>query len=411
MTDENDDNEHAAKVPVRMSWAALNAGSSAISTGSDLLQTLDDLVHIRVNQVLRDVGNVTMDGVSGMRTCFELGFGINLPVAPEALGITKCQWHSLQHMIDPLREWSEHEFPLHLEVQPYDYEKDVKVFLEAARVLTMASALSYAREKDAQKIVDKNWIVKVIRHDDAEAMLFLEKNPDQVTGRRPVAILAFRGTEQPDVEACGRCQFLPDWWRNFSFQLTPYRRDGDDCGSVAFGFLAAWRGIRDGEVGLKGKFLQEMLNYGRAVDLFVTGHSQGGALAAVSLLDLLKERNESMFRVRGCLTVAQPRIGDEVYSNALHHAVEQAHIPYDLVGNEDITGVDPIVALGGLGTEMPIGRFWKVRVGKKTRRPETQDEHKKIVEASFGKIAWRSLASAPLHWPGGRHGYLAALAD
>jgi hypothetical protein len=193
--------------------------------------------------------------------------------------------------------------------------------------------------------------------------------------------------------------------------LTFYREDGFG-GKVARGFLEAWRGIRDGEPGLECKILNELKDYygiGRHVDLFITGHSQGGALASVSLLDLLDEDRDARYTVRGCLTLAQPKYGDEKHSRALRDKVVQNKIPFDLVANEDSTGVDPVVSLGGCNTKMPVGRFWKVRAGEETRGPQMQEKHKEIIEATFSNILWRGITSAPLHWPGGPHGYLAAL--
>lgn len=409
--------EERKSVRTSLSSATVNAASTVETVGSDVIEALDHLVKLRWIEAAKDSWMAMTDLGSGMLTTAQLGWGMKLSAAPETLHITKEQFQLLHFMINPLKEWSRHEFPTRMDIESFS-EDDVKVFLAAARVMTVASALAYVDQKDAQDIVDDGWVVgkdkwrvKVLEYGGAQAMLLLEENipPNDGAERNPVVVLSFRGTELPDDEANGARQFVPDWWRNLSFRLTHYRED-DYGGSVAKGFLEAWRGIRDGEPGLERKIRSELIDYGRKVDLFITGHSQGGALAAVSLLDLLDEDLENApYTVCGCLTLAQPKYGDEEHSEALRDKVVQKKIPFDLVANEDGTGVDAVVSLGGPLTKMPVGRFWKVRAGHVTHGPVTQEIHKEIVEASLSKILWRGATSAPLHWPGGPHGYLAAL--
>lgn len=308
----------------------------------------------------------------------------------------------------------------------YD-RQDVEVFLAAARAMTVASALSYASEEDACELMRDNhgdWAVRVLEHDNAEAMLLMAENlretlPDHPDTHVPVVIVAFRGTEVPDND--GRRQFFPDWLRNLSFELTDYDRNNAVNGRAAKGILEAWRGTEGGSLGLKDQILACINEYSRShrnteVHVYVTGHSQGGALAAVSLLDLLNEQaSRGTYVVKGCLTIAQPKVGDAAYSTAVGNAVESAGIPFDIVANCDATGVDPFVgmppATWSPETTTPVGRFWKVRVGRTTHGPGTQESHQEVAEASLLPNIRRLTRSMQLHWPGGNTGYLAALAE
>lgn len=181
---------------------------------------------------------------------------------------------------------------------------------------------------------------------------------------------------------------------------------------MAKGFHEAWQGSPHGTTGLKAEFSEHIHAFskdkcgGKTVDLFVTGHSAGGALAQVSLLDLAQAQDNS-FKLRGCITLAQPRFCDSDYAEKVTNAMK--NIPLDMLANEDVTGVDPVVSLGGTWTAVPAGRFWTVRVGKILTGPLTSPEHHLTAQAPLLQLARRIVMSGPLHWPGGRVGYLRAL--
>lgn len=180
-------------------------------------------------------------------TTVSLTLGLSTSLAPEALHITDKEWKLLSYeaAVERLESWSHHEFPAESEQNRYRQEQDyVRTFRDAARVMMVASALAYGEEEEAQsKMNDKNWTVKVLQQErNVQAMLLMAKPELKLGGDKPVAILAFRGTELPDTDNPG--QFLGDLWTNFNYSLTSHRGDSDLCaGTVAKGFLLAWRGL------------------------------------------------------------------------------------------------------------------------------------------------------------------------
>lgn len=219
------------------------------------------------------------------------------PLAPEALGVTDAQWQLLRanESIEHLREyadWGPARIP-------------VASFLPAARILTVASTLSYAEEGEIRNDVlakyRLNWNATMARGDNgrAQALLLMNENKH---GDRPVIILAFRGTELPDEAKEGWREFYPDWLRN----LHICRDDVPEAGSVARGFYNAWSlPGQDGQDSMKNMVERTIREFsqncsGKTFDLYVTGHSAGGALAGVSLMDLLSmQQCDGHFQLAG----------------------------------------------------------------------------------------------------------------
>lgn len=345
---------------------------------------------------------------SDVATAVKLGVGTQRPIAPEALGVTDAQWELLgsADAVRHLREYAACK-------SDDDVVQHVPTFLEAAKILTLAATLSYATETKANKLLAeheiKNWVATLVTDDTvkrAQAMLLTSKSD----AASPMAILAFRGTELPEDDNEGWLEFCPDWLRNLDFRPT----EAPGGGNVAHGFFEAWNGpleLNNGK-SLRANVVDAIHAFsakcgGRPVDLYVTGHSAGGSLAQMSLLDLLKAQDEDVnpvFRLRACLTLAQPRFCDEAYTKRVEEAMR--NIPLDMLANEDITGVDPCVSVGGPWTKEPPGRFWIVHVGEALSKP-TDVSH--VVLADPPSLTRRLLMSVPLHWPGGRVGYLSAL--
>jgi len=358
---------------------------------------------------------VALNYGSDVVTAIKLALGIEKPIAPEAHGVTDKQWELLASDDAPhyLREYAR-----------FGCDDDLRLpaFLEAAKVLTLASTLSYATEADANQLLDKqaaSWTAKLVESETKRAQVMLlmttanDRNKSPSTGSAaasPIVVLAFRGTELPDDDKEGLREFFPDWWRNLYFVPKPV----PGRGKVAKGFFEAWNGSPDDVKVLKTEALRTIHKFSdtcgdKTVDLFVTGHSGGGALAHVSLLDLLQLQRDgdTSFKLRGCMTLAQPRFCDKEYADNVIHGMK--HIPLDLIANEDVTGVDPVVALGGPWTTVPPGRFWKVRVDQVFAGPSTCCAHVRTAQPPLLVLARRLAMSLPLHWTGGRVGYLAAL--
>jgi hypothetical protein len=298
----------------------------------------------------------------------------------------------------------------------------VSVFREAARILTVASTLSYATENEAKRQLTTHAPSRSARllpleaqeGKSAQAMLFTyvgtSSSTTDAARARPIAILAFRGTELPDDEKEGIREFYPDWLHNLR-SLTPIE---DPDGWVAKSFHEAWQGSPHGTKGLKADFLKEIHAFsivcgGKTLDMFVTGHSTGGALAQVSLLDLAQaqESDDNSFSLPGCITLAQPRFCDDTYAKKVTEAMK--NIPRDMLANEDGTGIDPVVSVGGTWSVVPPGRLWKVRVGEILTSPLGKTEAERAAHAPLPVFGRRIAMSLPLHWPGGRVGYLVAL--
>ena len=399
------------EVLARVAWGALNVGSAVVSGASATAATAQQVFSGHPIRAFTTAKTGVAGFISDLTTAAGLTVGVVNPIAPEALYMKEEDWALLLNPVDALvrlnhwTSWSETTRP----AAPQDYTpNDVNIFLQAARVLTVASALCYAQQDEAQQPLGQRWHCNVLDEDNAQVML-LKLNTAVYNGVNPTIIVAFRGTELPDVD--NRRQFIPDWWRNFQFNLTPYSRDAQD-GQVAQGFLNGWRTLEPFVMDEIHRYSEN--NGNTTVDVFVTGHSQGGALAAISLLDLLNVQasTDVPFQVRGCLTVAQPNVGDVDYTKALNAAVARANIPNDLLANEDITGIDPVVSVPPFtGSATPAGTLWVVRVGDPTTGPVSPARHTEIAEARWPQVVRRIVTSAPLHWPGGRVGYLHALSE
>ena len=140
---------------------------------------------------------------------------------------------------------------------------------------------------------------------------------------------------------------------------------------------------------------------GVVVQLFVTGHSQGAALAGVSLLDLLQDQQPQVYAVKGCLVVAAPKHGDRTYTDALNKAIAKNPIPFDLLANQDMRELPPFVA--------PSGHLWIVRVDQKMTGPATEQEKDQVINTNLETVVRRIFLTTPLHAIGGRIGYLHAM--
>lgn len=105
-----------------------------------------------------------------------------------------------------------------------------------------------------------------------------------------IVILAFRGSE-----------YLHDWMDNFDFIPAPYA-PVPGRGTVHQGFQLAYLTIRESLVGLLNKYSD---GYSQ---IFITGHSLGGALCALAAVDVLT-LNRNLAPV--VYTWAEPRVGHD----------------------------------------------------------------------------------------------------
>ncbi len=360
---------------------------------------------------------------SGLTQAALIAVAIDRPLTAENIGVTNRDWLLLDDANNAktaLETWCTHPWP---NAREQFTEGDVQIFLRAARVMAVASALSYADEGQAARTLQSRlWSTVEISMDQAQAMLF-KASTDQ-----PVMIVAFRGTQLPFDEIdhtfwkgwIRGWQFVPDWVRNFDAKLVPYHQGDINGLKVHQGFWKGWEVLR-------GPLREQIEAYSRerggaVVQLYVTGHSQGAALAGVSLLDLLldqqtQRQQPQVYTVKGCLTIATPKHCDAAYTNAVRAAaiVNNRNIPFDLLANQDAVGYDPVACLPPRGVEprysAPAGRLWVVRVGRKTTGPANEAETNQVMHATFGAELRHVILNIPLHFIGTRVGYLHAMKD
>ena len=149
---------------------------------------------------------------------------------------------------------------------------------------------------------------------DTQSFVFRKKN---------LIVLVFRGSQQ-----------LKDWQTNFNLQLIPFKLQvsqatASPAGKVHRGFFEAWASVELDVV--------EQLQQWRTPDtkLFVTGHSLGGALAALAAVSLQAQG----LHVDGLYTFGQPRVGDWEFVNKLNSGLR--YRSFRFVNNNDAVPLIP----------------------------------------------------------------------
>jgi hypothetical protein len=137
----------------------------------------------------------------------------------------------------------------------------------------------------SERDILKNFKYLDMRITDTQAFLFRDGNN---------IVLVFRGSQQ-----------LADWKTNFKIRLRPFSILADKTaiapkGRVHRGFLAAWQSIEKQVVYYLKKWQTPDTR------LWITGHSLGGALAAMAAISL----DAQGFTISGLYTFGQPRIAD-----------------------------------------------------------------------------------------------------
>ena len=137
-----------------------------------------------------------------------------------------------------------------------------------------------------------------------------------------MAILAFRGTEQK----------LSDWLTDVDIEHTPPAWDSNADYKVHKGFNGAldsvWREIM--------QTLDQTGVLKSGTPIWLTGHSLGGALAAVGALRLASELEgeDTQCIIGGVYTFGQPRVGDRKCADALDRAFPNRY--FRSINNRDV---------------------------------------------------------------------------
>jgi len=202
--------------------------------------------------------------------------------------------------------------------------------IRTAHALAKASKAVYQDESACEEWAvgegysDFNWF----EEEDTQAM---------VVATDGLCVLAFRGTTD-----------LGDWMTNLDVFKTRGR-----FGEVHSGFQDALNLVWD-------DILVVLEEYGDG-DLYITGHSLGGALATLALTEL----------GRGTLyTFGSPRVGDEEFSNIFNHLYKT----YRFVNNNDV-----VPRIPRMGYEH-IGSLRHFTTGGKM-----------LIEPSWARIEWDRL--------------------
>lgn len=138
-------------------------------------------------------------------------------------------------------------------------------------------------------------------------------------------ILVFRGSQQ-----------LNDWRTNFKMRLKEFTVLADQTavppkGMVHRGFLDAWQSVEKMVV----YYLKKWHKPGGETRLWVTGHSLGGALAAMATISLESQG----FKISGLYTFGQPRIADWSMVNYMN--AKMGDRIYRYANNNDVVPLIP----------------------------------------------------------------------
>ena len=143
------------------------------------------------------------------------------------------------------------------------------------------------------------------------------------------AILAFRGTEQK----------LNDWLTDLDIEHTSpaWERDAD---------YKIHKGFNDALESVWRQIMQTLEHSGvlkSGTPIWFTGHSLGGALAALGGLRLASELGpkEAQYKIGGVYTFGQPRVGDRKCADALDRAFPNRY--FRSINNRDVVPRIPFV--------------------------------------------------------------------
>jgi predicted lipase len=189
-----------------------------------------------------------------------------------------------------------------------------------------------------QRLSNRQYVVEVIRnwlqegeetserdiHNHFKYLNILTTNTQAFILRKGNnVILVFKGTQQ-----------LDDWKTNLKIRLKEFTVLADQeavppTGRVHRGFLEAWQSLEKQVIYYLKKWITS------DTKLWVTGHSLGGALAAVATISLETQG----FKVSGLYTFGQPRVADWKLVNYMNSRMGNRIFRY--VNNNDIVPLIP----------------------------------------------------------------------
>ena len=183
---------------------------------------------------------------------------------------------------------------------------------------TVAVMKSWLREGEDQKEVNLDDDYKYLANRSTDTQAFMFRKHQHI-------VLVFRGSQQ-----------AADWATNFKFRMKQFavaRMPQDDAiptGEVHRGFHDAWQSVEK-------RVLYRLKKWyvpGKT-QLWITGHSLGGALAALAATSLEYQG----FKVAGLYTFGQPRVGDWSFTRAVNSRMGDRMFRY--VNNNDVVPLIP----------------------------------------------------------------------
>ena len=206
----------------------------------------------------------------------------------------------------------------------------------------------WLREEDDKRGRDLQEDFKYLINRTTDTQAFLFKKNHHI-------VLVFRGSQQS-----------ADWSTNFKFRMKRFailetkQEAAVPTGEVHRGFQDAWQSVEKRVVyRLKKWWTPE-------TQLWVTGHSLGGALAALATTSLEYQG----FRVAGLYTFGQPRVGDWRFTRQVNASMGDRMFRY--VNNNDVVPLIPPqvnpVNIGRLYGHMGQFRYfdWRGRLHEKS---------------------------------------------
>jgi triacylglycerol lipase len=185
--------------------------------------------------------------------------------------------------------------PLYLRQQPHFQTVNTNFDFDTARAMAWAAQLAYETNdpgKIERILAAWGWTSRGIHAGRISSVLPLTSAKGFIAARNGVSILTFSGTE-PTA--------LADWIVDFSIHQNA-------CGiheGFKAGVSAVWSQI-SGTLGAGGSAATDRL--------FITGHSLGGALAAVAALRLVRDNVVALDRILGVYTFGMPRVGNDLFA-------------------------------------------------------------------------------------------------
>lgn len=169
-------------------------------------------------------------------------------------------------------------------------------------------------EEKSERDIRQNFVYLNMLITDTQAFLFRDGNN---------VILVFRGSQQ-----------LADWKTNLKIRLKEFTILADQeavppKGRVHRGFCDAWQSVEKMVVYYLKKWWND------DTKLWITGHSLGGALAAMATISLEAQG----FKVSGLYTFGQPRIADWQMVNYMNSRMLDRMVRY--VNNNDVVPLIP----------------------------------------------------------------------